>query len=530
MGRLGPPCKGSRWGDTLSIMVRILPMLLLVMLSVGCNSQLRADLPAAEAPTPEPPPVVTSLRVDVLPSDTQLFLDGRPVRGGEPIHLAPGDYELLGRRAGYTDLSRSIELTEGAEQNAVLELMALEQEVRFDSFPPGAAVRVLRGDSLLSEGTAPLRPSIPSGELSVEFHLPGHAVASRSFFLDGPTEHRECLDRPGQLLDCQWEASGILSPKAVAYSPDGRELWATQLNRAPALRIYDAASGADLGQVKFGKRGAVELAFSPDGSRLYASQMDTATVYEVDAAARTVLRSFPTRGTWTTIVELSADGESIFASNWISNDVSQISLVTGQRERRYKTSQTPRGLWSHPEGKHLYAASFGTGKLERIDLDTGGRKTVYQGGVLRHLEPDLDRGRLYISDMRKDQILVMDMATDEVTVLARTERHPNTITLSPDGRLLFVSCRGRNNPENWMAKGPEWGSLLVLDALDGELLDVVVAGNQPTALDVSPDGRSLVLSDILDARIRSFLIPPYDELKAAVGGLPDQYKRMLRKR
>ena len=511
-------------------MLRLLPTFLLVALSVGCSPHLRAELPPAEAPTPEPPPVVTSLRVDVFPSDAQVIVAGRSVRAGEAIHLAPGGYELQGQRVGYAPLRRSIELVEGTEQIAVLELEAQEQELRLDSFPASATVRVLRGDALLMEGAAPLTLSIPSGEVRVEFELPGYAPVTRSLFLDGPTEHRECLDRLGQLLDCQWEASGILSPKAVAYSPDGRELWATQLNRAPALRVYDAASGAELGQVEFGKRGAVELVFSPDGSRLYASQMDTATVYEVDAATRTVLRSFPTRGTWTKIVELSADAQSVFASNWISNDVSQISLSTGQRERRYKTAKTPRGLWSHPNGKHLYAASFGSGKLERIDLETGARTTVYQGGVLRHLEPDLERGRLYISDMRRDQILVMDMSTDDVAVLARTERHPNTITLSPDGRLLFVSCRGRNNPDNWMAKGPEWGTLLVLDALDGELLDVVVAGNQPTALDVSPDGRSLVLSDILDARLRSFRIPPYEELKAAVGGLPDGYKGMLWKR
>ena len=200
----------------------------------------------------------------------------------------------------------------------------------------------------------------------------------------------------------------------------------------------------------------MELEFSLDGTKLYASQMDTATVWELDHAKREVLRTFKTKSRWTKIVERSFDGKKLYASNWLGQNVSEIDLETGETVRRLKTVKTPRGLWATPDGKSLYVAGFGNGKLDRINLEDGKRKTIFQGGVLRHLEPDEDGGRLYISDMRRDIIYVMDMKTEKVTKLTDVESHPNTITLTPDGKVLFVSCRGRNNPKSWMSPGPEW--------------------------------------------------------------------------
>ena len=108
---------------------------------------------------------------------------------------------------------------------------------------------------------------------------------------------------------------------------------------------------------------------------------------------------------------------------------------------------------------------------------------------------------------------------------AQTPIH--TIDLTPDGRLLFVSCRGPNNRESYYLPGPQWGSILVFDALTGEKLDAIVAGNQPTALDVSEDGTLLAYSDMLDNRISVYRIPPLETLLSGGGGRSDVYRREL---
>jgi hypothetical protein len=45
-----------------------------------------------------------------------------------------------------------------------------------------------------------------------------------------------------------------------------------------------------------------------------------------------------------------------------------------------------------------------------------------------------------------------------------------------------------------------------------------VGGNQPTGLDVSPDGKTLAYSDFLDDRMTLYSIPPYTTLAEGSGG------------
>ncbi len=122
--------------------------------------------------------------------------------------------------------------------------------------------------------------------------------------------------------------------------------------------------------------------------------------------------------------------------------------------------------------------------------------------------------------MGTDRTFVVDLgaATQIAVELARTDSHPNTIDLSPDGRLLFVSNRGQNNAKGYNLPGPEWGTVVVFDTTTGRRLDAVVAGNQTTGLDVSPDGRLLAYTDFLDNRLVIMTIPPTETLTGGSGG------------
>jgi sugar lactone lactonase YvrE len=498
--------------------------IMLALLVTGCSVRPSAE----QETTPEPPPPPTILEVTASPADAQLVIDGSEAKLGSSVESLPGTHTIELSRKGFESITATVEITEGTKETLAFALPPSPHELRFTSYPDSAAITLLRDDVVLAEGTAPFNVEVLAGPITLRSSLEGFADSERSFFVDEAQQIEECLDIEGQLLDCLWESPSVRSPKALAFTPDGLEIWTAQLNGTPSLRVYSVATGEELADLTLGKHGSVELEFSSDGTKLYVSQMDTATVWEVDHKKREILRTFKTKSRWTKVVERSADGTKLYASNWLGADVSEIDIESGELLRKLRTVNTPRGLWAHPGGERLYVAGFGDGKLDRIDLATAKRKTIHQGGVLRHLEADEERGRLYISDMRRGIIYVMDTETEAVTKLATTDRLPNTITLSPDGRLLFVSCRGKNG-SNWMAKGPQWGSIMVFDALDGELLDVIVAGNQPTALDVSPDGSVMAFSDILDHRIRLYRVPSFDSLKAAGGGLRDVYKARLKK-
>jgi YVTN family beta-propeller protein len=337
------------------------------------------------------------------------------------------------------------------------------------------------------------------------------------------------LDPPGQLLHKLTVIPTGNAPKQVAFTPNGTELWVTLL-AGSGFEVYDPATGELLGAIDLPDAGSVEVIFNRSGSRAYVSQMETASVYEIDVVTREVLRRMSTDGVWTKVMVLSPDETMLYASNWVSDDVSEIDLATGEVVRRLPTVDTPRGLYVTPDGDRLFVAGFEDGELQVIDLETGAGEVVYRGGrSLRHIVGDTTGSRIYVSDLTRDHVLVVDPVTDEVEVLTVVDRKPNTVALSPDGTTLFVSCRGRNNPESYYLPGPQWGSVVVLDAATGAYLDAIVGGNQPTGLAVSPDGTLLATSDFLDDRVTIYQVPPYDDLVAGGGGRWGMHRTELEK-
>lgn len=369
----------------------------------------------------------------------------------------------------------------------------------------------------------------PTGEVTLEVAADGYRPESHGISGERTGIYEVFLDPPDQVVDRTLALVTGSGPKQVAFTPDARELWVTLL-AGSGLEVYDPTTGERLAEIDLPEAGSVEVIFDAAGETAWVSQMETARVYEIDVATRQVERHLDTGGSWTKVMALSPDETRLWASNWVSNDVTEFDLETGEMVRRLPTVATPRGLATDAEGKRLYVAGYDSGEIQVIDLETGEEEVIHaSGGAIRHLVRDPAGGHIYASDMARDVVFQIDPSTDEVIEFAATERLPNTIDLTPDGNVLAVSNRGTNNSESYHRPGPEWGSILLFDTAGGELLDAVVAGNQPTGLDVSADGAWLAYSDFLDNRVTVLALPSPQELKAGDGGRSDTYRPELRK-
>jgi DNA-binding beta-propeller fold protein YncE len=383
--------------------------------------------------------------------------------------------------------------------------------------PPGAAVTIVASTGATQTGVTPFSGMVEGGDAEIALALDGYNPVTRLVPLDRDRSIDLWLDPAGLLHHKHTEFATGPGPKQVTFTPDGRELWVTLL-AGEGVEVFDPLTGQRLAAIDLGEHGAVELIFSADGSTAYASQMETASVWEIDRATYTVRRQLAGGGSWSKVVALSPDASTLFLANWSSDDVSEIDLATGQLRRRIPTVTTPRGLYPTADGR-LFVAGYENGEVQRINLADGSSQVLLStGGAMRHLVGDPARGLLYANDMGTDEAYVIDLASEQARLLAPTNSHPNTTDLTPDGRVLYVSNRGVNNPESYYLPGPEWGSVLAIDTTSGAVLDAIVGGNQTTGLDVSPDGRLLAFSDLLDDRVQIYEIPPHATLAAGGGG------------
>ena len=506
LGPRGTVVGYKRGGGHAKALIVLIAIVLLVV--AGLVAYLFVTRPAA-------------LAITVSPNDAVVTIEGRASGTGAASleGIEPGTYTAVVARSGFETATVTLEVRRGERTQRAVALVARSFKISVTSRPAGAMVTIKRADGSTQTGKTPCSIVTSAGPVSVSIVKSGSNTFTQDLFVDGARSVDVLLDPEGQLVHALGSLTAKGAPKSVAVTPDGKEAWATILNGPPSIEIYDLATMRKTADIDIGKYGAVEVIFNRAGTLAYASQMETAKVFEIDAATRKVLRSFKTESAWTKVVALSPDEKTLYAANWSGNDVSVIGLGDGKLIRRVPVAKTPRGLWPTADGKYLFVAGFDAGDLERIDLKTWTVKKVFHsGGAMRHLVADEATGKLYGSDMAKNIIWVTDMNTLKTTQFCKTDQKPNTIKLSPDGKILFISNRGANNPISYYIKGYEWGTILLMSTADGSPLDAIVGGNQCTALDVSADGHTLVFSDFLDNRLRVYSVPDFSVLAAGNGG------------
>jgi DNA-binding beta-propeller fold protein YncE len=220
--------------------------------------------------------------------------------------------------------------------------------------------------------------------------------------------------------------------------------------------------------------------------------------------------SAATGGVLPKVICQSPGGALTAVSNWVSGNISLFDSDTKKRNVVISTGGTPRGMAFSPDGSLLYAAVYDESTVAVINIAQGKVVSRYQfsegAGAARHV---LYRdGKLYVSDMYKGTVSILEASTGNVLRSRRVGPNINTIVLSPDGKRVFASSRGRNNPEDYTKPGPEFGAVYALDAEDLSLEERIWGQNQPTGLAVSPNGEYLVFTDFLDNTLELYRLNP----------------------
>ena len=164
-----------------------------------------------------------------------------------------------------------------------------------------------------------------------------------------------------------------------------------------------------------------------------------------------------------------------------------------------------------PDGRSLLIAYYGSGHVARVSaIDWSVVAFLPIGGAPRHVVVDGQGLFAYVSDMLRRRVFVISLPDTSVASVVAVGPNPNTVTLSPDGSLLFVSCRGPNNPDGYELRSPQNGTIRVVSTESRETVTMIEGGNQPTGLALSPDGRYLAFSNFQDNTVELYRIDARD--------------------
>jgi YVTN family beta-propeller protein len=222
-------------------------------------------------------------------------------------------------------------------------------------------------------------------------------------------------------------------------------LWVTDKNLVGTVAAFDAATGALRGIVPVG-RTPIGVTV-PRGSRtVYVSNEDSQSVSVIGARCLCVTATIP-MGLRPHHMMASPNGKLIYVGEFGQNTVGVIDTRTNTEIAHYVTG--PVGARTHAvfvsrDGKTLYATEAGIANdVVALDAATGG--VVWRLPIGSNpSEALVPRGErvMYVSVRNENAIKVVDLETQAIAAVIPIGPQPDTLQITPDGRTLVVALRG----------------------------------------------------------------------------------------
>ncbi len=195
------------------------------------------------------------------------------------------------------------------------------------------------------------------------------------------------------------------------------------------------------------------------------------------------------------------DGKTLFASGGELEVVHAFTFDDGLLARRRELRVAPErdkfipgGLAIDAAGRTLFAAGTWGDGVCLLPLDNPeGRRTVAleKGSYPYTCLPEPRGNRLFVSLWGKAGVAVIDRVAGKVVATWPTESHPTEMALTPDGKTLFVACSNSTKVSvlDVTADGK------ALETIHSALYPSAPSGNTPNSLSLTPDGQLLFVAN-----------------------------------
>src|SRR3954451_6258037 len=228
-------------------------------------------------------------------------------------------------------------------------------------------------------------------------------------------------------LEVQAVAATGSMPKGVSLSPDTKRAYVTNFGQSNGhnIEVVDAQSLTHIDSIDL-PGNVVESVLSADGTTIFASNFIRNSVQFIDVKTKRVTKEIPT-GTHPKILVLSPDSKQLFAANWSGDSITQIEIATAKVVRTLPAGKNPRGMVMTKAGT-LYVANFNG---ESIDVFSGADFSVrHRFGacpIPRHLTLTTDEKLLLVSCYHDSMLHAVDLTSEKVVHQLHVGSSPKTI-------------------------------------------------------------------------------------------------------
>ena len=207
----------------------------------------------------------------------------------------------------------------------------------------------------------------------------------------------------------------------AAFSPDGLEIWTTQMAEAGSVLALDAATLEDRGVVAVGE-GPAEVTFSPNGKYAFVANGASGSVTVIDVATKAVVKTIPVGagpvGAW------QASNGVAYVDNEEAKTLTAIDTATLAVKLTYDLGFTPAYVALAPDGM-LWVTDTDHGKvvinMPDMDMVHGEIET----GAGAHAIAFAGTKTGYISNQEAGTVSVIDVATSRVIETIPVGSKPN---------------------------------------------------------------------------------------------------------
>ncbi len=265
-----------------------------------------------------------------------------------------------------------------------------------------------------------------------------------------------------------------IAKRTIAFSPDGKQLVA---GSGPDLRMWDPATGVEVGLIRADRSDVLAATFSPDGALIATGGSDR-MVHLWDASRGAEVAVLAGHRGLVNALAFSPDGATL-----VSTSSDHTAMVWDVKENRARlTLEHSDGAVSvavSSDGSRIMTGSQ-SGEISEWDASSGAllRQLVGGGSAITSFDATDD---VLLSGSLDGTVKVWDVSRSRMNVLKIAPDWVLEVNLSADGSR-FAAVTGR---------GPS--AVSVRDAADGRILFEAERPTLTRSVALSPDGRRVAL-------------------------------------